>query len=169
MKRYFLLFLLLVSACANNHKDLYVMPTDYLAVRQVETRKYTTQNEKEVLIAVAQVLQDLGYTIIESETKLGVLTADANRNPDNMGGQIALGILFALSGQQPMIDTEQLISVTAVTNKDKDGVSVRVGFARIVYNTEPSQTRLQKITDKEIYKTFFNKLDQSMFLTGNAI
>lgn len=169
MKIYVLLFLFLISACVNNQKNLYVMPTDYLAVRQIETRKYTTQNEKEVLTAVAQVLQDLGYTIIESETKLGVLTADANRNPDNMGGQIALAILFALSGQQPMVDTEQQISVTVVTNKDKDGVSVRVGFARIVYNTQPSQTRLQKITDEEIYKAFFNKLDQSMFLTGNAI
>ncbi len=169
MKRYFLLFLFLISACVNNYENLYVMPTDYLAVRQIETRKYTTQNEKEVLTAVAQVLQDLGYTIIESETKLGVLTADANRNPDNMGGQIALAILFALSGQPPMVDTEQQISVTVVTNKDKDGVVVRVGFARIVYNTEPSQTRLQKITDEEIYKAFFNKLDQSMFLTGNAI
>lgn len=169
MKRYFLLLLLLISACANNHKDLYLMPTDYLAVGQIETRKYATQNEKEVLTAVSQVLQDLGYTIIESETKLGVLTADANRNADNAGLQITLGILCALSGQPPIMDTEQLISVTVVTNKDKDGISVRAGFARIIYNTEPSQTRLQKITDKEIYKGFFNKLDQSMFLTGNAI
>lgn len=169
MKKYLLLFLLLVSACAYKHKDLYSMPEDYLAVRQVETRRYDTQDEKEVLSAVVQVLQDLGYTIVESETKLGVLTANTNREADNQGGQIALGVLFALSGQQPMIDTEQLISVTVVTSKDAHGVSVRVGFARIIYNTQPSMTRLEKITDKDIYQTFFNKLNQSMFLIGHAI
>jgi len=169
MKKYLLLLFLLLSACSRNYDNLYLMPENYLAVRQIETRKYTTQNEKEVLVAVAQVLQDLGYTIVESETKLGILTADANRLPDNMGGQITLAVLFALSGQQPMVDTEQLISATVVTNKDNNGVSVRVSFARIIYNTNPSQTRLQKITDKEIYKTFFKKLDQSIFLTGHTI
>lgn len=169
MKRYLLFLLLLVSACGYRHEDLYTLPEDYLAVRQVETRRYNTQNEKEVLSAVVQVLQDLGYTIVESETNLGVLTADANRAADNQGGQIALGILVALSGQQPMVDTEQLISVTVVTNKDVNGVSVRVSFARIIFNSQPSMTRLEKITDKDIYQTFFNKLNQSMFLTGQAI
>lgn len=169
MKRYLLFLLLLVSACGHKHEDLYTLPEDYLAVRQVETRRYNTQNEKEVLSAVVQVLQDLGYTIVESETNLGVLTADVNRAADNQGGQIALGILFALSGQQPMIDTEQLISVTVVTNKDVNGVSVRVSFARIIFNSMPSMTRLEKITDKDIYQTFFNKLNQSIFLTGQAI
>ena len=59
--------------------------------------------------------------------------------------------------------------VYVVTSKDAHGVSVRVGFARIIYNTQPSMTRLEKITDKDIYQTFFNKLNQSMFLTGHAI
>ena len=169
MKRYLLFLLLLVSACGYRHERLYMLPKDYLAVRQVETRRYNTQNEKEVLSAVVQVLQDLGYTIVESETNLGVLTADANRVADNQGGQIALGILVALSGQQPMVDEEQLISVTVVTNKDVNGVSVRAGFARIIFNSQPSMTRLEKITDKDIYQKFFNKLNQSIFLTGQAI
>lgn len=81
MKKILILFLLVVfsvSGCVS-YEHYYKLDDQYLARRQLETRSYETKDEEALLIASAQVLQDLGFTLDESEIKLGLITA----NKDN--------------------------------------------------------------------------------------
>ena len=81
MKKLIYIFMLgcLISACATD-KDLYIPDANYLERRNVETRIFDTANTKELLIASAQLLQDMDYTITESDTEIGVITATKDRN-----------------------------------------------------------------------------------------
>ena len=56
----------LLSACTS-YKNLYIPDANYLARRNVETRVFDTTNTTDLLIASAQLLQDMGYTITESD------------------------------------------------------------------------------------------------------
>lgn len=171
MKRIFILFLIVIfmtSGCVS-YKHYYKLDEQYLARRQLETRAYETKNEEALLVASAQVLQDLGFTINESEIKLGLITANKDREAGSAGQKVGMIFLAALSGTQPIYDVRQKIHVTLVSTKNhNNGYNVRIEFARVIWNNM-NQARVEKIQDKEIYKDFFDKLSQSVFLTANNI
>ncbi|MDR2770061.1 MAG: hypothetical protein LBB08_01265 [Rickettsiales bacterium] len=170
MKKIASLFSVMLLACCVSYKDYYKLDGQYLARRQLETARFDTNDEAAVLSASAQVLQDLGFTLEESETKLGLVTASKNRRAGSSGAKVAFVLLAALSGTQPVYDTEQKIYTTLVSTKSREsrGYNVRIEFARIVWNNR-NQARIEKIQEPEIYRDFFDKLGQSLFLTANAI
>lgn len=157
-----------VSGCVS-YKHYYKLDDQYLARRQLETRSYETKDEEALLVASAQVLQDLGFTLDESEIKLGLITANKDREAGSAGQKIGMILLAALAGTQPVYDVNQKIYVTLVSTKNhNNGYNVRIEFARVIWNNM-NQARIEKIQDEEIYKDFFNKLSQSVFLTANNI
>lgn len=171
MKKILLLFLwcAILTGCVS-YDHYFKLDDQYLSRRQLETRLYETQDEEFLLLSSAQVLQDLGFTLDESETKLGLITAIKDREAGSIGQKIGMVFLAALAGTQPIYDVSQKISVTLVTTKSKtrNGYNVRIEFARIIWNNM-NQTRTEKIKDEEIYQDFFNKLSQSIFLTEHNI
>ena len=130
-----------------------------------------------MLSASAAVLQDLGFTIDESETDLGVIACSKLRDATN-AGQIAGAIVIALlTGAVTPTDKEQLIRASIITypitinetDKSKCRTAVRVTFQRIVTNTQNQVTRRECIIEPEIYQEFFEKLSQSVFLEAHEI
>jgi len=161
---------LLLTGCAVNYDNYYTLSENYLQQRQLQTKRFETTDEQAILVASSQVLQDLGYTLTESETKLGLISGSKDRDATN-GGQIVGGILLALlTGARMPLDTTQKINATLVTTKSKnnDGYLVRIKFARVIFN-DMGGGRTEVIEDPLIYQEFFNKLSQSIFLTANDI
>ncbi len=161
-----------LSACASYSK-LYVPDANYLERRNIETRIFDTQNTKELLVASAQLLQDMGYTITESDSDIGVITATKMREAGSTVGKVALEILSILdkhSTQEPVYEDKQKFFVTVVNSQTKDRkVRTRVTFARITYDNFGSVMRIEKLKDTKLYAEFFDKLSQSVFLTANNI
>jgi hypothetical protein len=158
-----------LSSCVS-YDNYYKLDAEYLTRRQLETRRFETKDEDAMLIASAQVLQDLGFTISESETKLGLITASKSREMGSTAGKIALVTLAAFGGGRAVYDTEQKIYVTLVSSKSRGakGFNVRVEFARMIWNNQ-GETRIERIRDRNIYSDFFDRLGQSLFLTANDI
>ena len=158
-----------LSGCLT-YDNYYQLDSDYLNRRQIETMRFETDNEETILAASAGVLQDLGFTLDETETKLGLITAYKNREASSTGAKAAIILLAAMSDTQPVYDTEQKIYTTLVSTKSKEskGYNVRITFARMVTNNM-HETRNEKITDQKTYREFFDKLSQSLFLTAHEI
>ncbi len=158
-----------VSGCVS-YTDYYRLDEEYLARRQLETKNFDTKDEELLLSSSAQVLQDLGFTLDETETNLGLITANKDREAGSTGQKVGMVLLAALAGTRPIYDVQQKIYVTLVTTKSKtnSGYNVRVEFARIIWDNMKN-ARTEKISDEEIYQDFFNKLSQSVFLTANNI
>ena len=75
MRKFFVLALCAIGlAGCLTYDNYYQLDSDYLNRRQIETMRFDTNDETAVLSASAQVLQDLGFTLEESETKLGLIT-----------------------------------------------------------------------------------------------
>ncbi|MCL2458001.1 MAG: hypothetical protein FWF31_03975 [Desulfobulbus sp.] len=155
-----------------------------LADRQMQTRRFETNNNQTMLSAAGAVLQDLGFTLDESESALGILVGSKRRDATS-GGQVAGAILIALlGGPPPPVDKEQLVRVSMVmreitpsssvepakaTDKPSGQSIVRVTFQRVIVDTANHVTRAEQIVDPEIYKEFFDKLSQSVFLEAHEI
>lgn len=163
--------LLLSSGCATIPDDALVLAPDTLERRQLQTRRIDGISEKKLLNASAGVLQDLGFNIDESETRLGVIVASKDRSaftPSQLAGAIAL----ALFGANMPIDKTQKIRVSLVTRPAlasdgsirPDSQVLRITIQRMVWNTANQVSRIESIDEPEIYQAFFDKLSKSVFL-----
>lgn len=164
--------ILLMTGCQTIPKDALSLSPQSLAERQMQTRKYETKDEAKILAACAGLLQDMGFNIDESETKLGVITSSKMRSAVNAGEQVA-AFLVALTGGGVMpTDKEQKMRASIVTKpvgEHGEYIAVRVTFQRIVWNTEGQVTKSESLSDPKIYQEFFDKLSKSIFLEAQEL
>jgi hypothetical protein len=169
---FFLITLLVFSGCAGTiPPEALKWNKETLKDRQLQTRKYDTKKETEVLSACASLLQDLGFTLDESETKLGMLLGSKDRDATD-GGQVAAAVFLALlTGSVIPVDSVQKMRASVITRFNEDGSSilVRVTFQRVVWNTQGQVTTTESMKDPEIYQEFFTKLSKAIFLEAHEI
>ena len=163
----------LLAGCATVPKDALRLEPDSMEKRQLQTRRFDGIAEGDLLAASAGVLQDLGFNLDESETRLGLIVASKQRSAVE-AGQVAGAMLLALLGVAPVWDRSQRIRVCLVTrpaSEDPEARShfVRVTFQRIVWDTNNNVSRIEAIEEPEIYQQFFDKLAESVFLEAQKI
>ena len=150
--------------------DALSLQPEALALRRLQTRRFETGDEKEILRASLGVLQDLGFEIDESETKLGVLVGSKDRDatdPVQITGRIVIGVF---GGGDVPIDRNQKIRASLVTRVTSAHESVvRVTFQRTVWDDTGNISRLESLENPELYQEFFSKLSKSLFLEAFGI
>ena len=147
------------------------LSADSLQRRQVQTRVFETTDEAELLSASAALLQDLGFTLDESEVGLGVIVASKDRDATEVGqvvGSVAMAVLF---GAHVPVDDEQKIRAALVTRRlaDRDGYAVRLTMQRIVWNTDGKVSKTEPLDDAQMYAQFFDRLSKSVFLEAQEL
>lgn len=153
-------------------KQALQLSQESLEQRTLQTRRFDTGNEDRLLAASAGVLQDLGFTLDESETKLGLIVASKDRDAVEAGqvaGAIAIALLF---GAAVPWDKNQKIRVSLVTRpmgSDASQTVVRVTFQRLVWNTEGRISKLETLDDPEMYQGFFTNLSKAVFLEAHEL
>jgi hypothetical protein len=151
-------------------KDALILTPETLAERQVQTRRYETNDEAKILSACIAHLQDLGFNLDESETKLGVVVASKERSAYD-AAQIAGSVLVALLiGTAPPVDKTQKFRACVVTRPvGENSIVVRVTFQRIVWNTYGQISKREALMDPKQYQEFFEKLSKAIFLEAHEI
>lgn len=174
-----LLLLPCLGGCAVEiPQNMFEMPVATLAVRQVQSRQYLTTDEKKMISASAGVLQDLGFTLDESETKLGLVLGSKDRDATDQGqvtlAAIAVAAAIAAgtsSDALERVDKTQKLRACVVTHlsEDKSRIVVRVTFQRIVWNARGQVNRLETLNNPKQYQEFFNRLSKAVFLEEQSI
>lgn len=161
---------LVVSGCAQTiPKEALQLRPESMQLRQLQTRSFDTGDEKKLLTSGASVLQDLGFAIDESETKLGVIVGSKDRDAME-AGQVAGAVMMAVFfGVAMPIDQNQKIRASLVTRPMSKKTNLRVTFQRVVWNTQGQISRTESIEDEKIYQEFFEKLSKAVFLEANEI
>lgn len=59
----------MLSGCVTLPPKSFLVSPEQMARRQVETRRYDGAKEQDIIVASSNVLQDLGYTIENSENQ----------------------------------------------------------------------------------------------------
>lgn len=152
------------------------LAAESLGQRQMQTRRFDTTDERNILAACAGVLQDLGFTTEETNLKAGLIVASKDRDAVESGqvaGQVFFALLVAAMGGRadPVWDANQKIRISIVTRPtgDRSGIVVRATFQRVIWNTKNQISRVETIDKPEIHQQFFEKLSQSVFLEAHQI
>lgn len=164
--------LVILSGCASIPEDAFKLTSTSLEDRQIQSRKFSTLDNKLLLSSGASVLQDMGYTIDESNTDLGVLTASKKADAKK-AGQIAGAIALALlTGTVTPTDDEQKIRICLVLQETLDDPTssvARITIQRVIWNTQGKISRVESINSPDLYQAFFDKLSKAAFLEANQI
>lgn len=151
-------------------REVLQLRPESMALRQLQTRRFDTSDEKNLLSAALGVLQDLGFTIDESEASLGVLVASKQRDAYDTGQIVGAIMVGALLGTEVSYDTEQRIRVSVVTAPvSKKSTKLRVTFQRVVWNSRHDITRSESLEDATLYQEFFDKLSKAVFLEAHEL
>lgn len=172
MKNIFLtLLLLVVTSCVGIPKDALKLVGDSLERREMQSRRFETNDERKILNAAVATMQDMSFKIEASEKELGVIVGSKNASAYNAGEIAAAVVVAALTGVVSPVSKSQTIKASLITSKasNKKGYIARITFQRIVYDTQDRVSRLESVEDKELYKGFFEKLSKSLFLEANEI
>ena len=88
---------LVVAGCATGPDNSMQPSVNSLQLRQLQTRTIEGIDEKTLLAACVGVLQDLGFSIDDSEARLGVIVASKDRSAVELGhaaGDVLADALF---------------------------------------------------------------------------
>ena len=180
-----------VAGCQTPPENAMALSPDSLKLRQLQTRRVEGIDEKALLAASVGVLQDLGFNIDESETRLGVIVASKKRSAidtadiissslETLAIDLALSLVFGdhySSDGEISIDVTQKIRISVVTRPAldssgqprKDAQVIRVTIQRLVWDDEGTLVHAESIEDPKVYQKFFDRLSKSIFLELQAI
>ncbi|MDO9708520.1 hypothetical protein [Paracraurococcus lichenis] len=137
-----------LSACAPTAEQQAAALTPSAAataVRARESRRFDTGDRTLLLQSVIGVLQDLGYSIEESQAQQGVVVASRIA-----GGRVRAQVVLRPAA-------------------DRGATIVRATFQRVVPRPGAMLAYGETLDDPAIYQGFFEKLAQSLFLTAHEI
>jgi hypothetical protein len=150
-------------------RQALAMNPQTLKWRTISTRRFSTADEGRILAATAGVLQDLGFTIENTESDLGLIVASKERSAVD-GGQVAAKIMVGVILRTDVpIDRNQKFRASIVTRPSGNETAVRVTFQRIVWNDRNQISRLELLDDPAMYQEFFEKLSKAVFLEAQGI
>lgn len=152
--------------CINQRaREALTIQPEALSLRNLQTRRFETKDEALILSAAVDVLQDLGFEIDETESGLGVIVASKNRDATSTPQIVGSIIIGGLSDSPPIYEVEQRIRASLVTRPvEHSSIAVRITFQRTVWNNRGEISTNESLEDPELYRDFFAKLSESIFL-----
>lgn len=175
IKPFFVIFLCLdIVGCATVPTGFLKPSNDYLANRQLQMRQYDTTDETKIITSVAGLLQDLGFTLDDSETQVGFVAASKKADATNKGQVFLMALLGGLGNNPQAVqqcDKSQVIKASVITKPSLDGkkTAVRVTFQRIVWNMVNQINRVETIKEPAMYQKFYDSLSKAIFLEAQQI
>jgi hypothetical protein len=130
---------------AQQQADALGRPDGGPGARARESRRFDTGDLPAVLRATLGALQDSGFTIAETQAQFGVVTATK------------------IAGA--------FIRVQVVLRRlpDREATLVRATFQRVIPRPGAMLAGGEVISDPLLYRDFFERLAQSLYLTANEI
>jgi len=165
-----LALVLLTAACTGVPPDAFRLSESSFADRQMQSRMFDTTDHALLLASSVAVLQDLGYALDETNSRLGLLTASKEVSAKSTTQVVGMLLLAVLTGASGRIDDKQKIRVCLVVAPSfsrADASIARITIQRIVWDTQGVVTRIEAVTDPTLYQAFFAKLEKATFLEAN--
>ena len=154
---------LLITGCAHRSPGSEMTQ---LQIREIQTRTFSSQEAKEVLKEMMNVLQDDQFIIKNANAELGLITGEKDVDVSN-GWERFFSVLA--SGQDALWKNNSVIEVSANVSQFGEDAKVRVNFQRKVFDNRGGVMKTAPIYDQIYYQEFFEKVHKGLFIQAEAI
>ena len=157
----------LLSACLPPEipKEALVLTQENPARLKLQSRRFETKDERALLSATSAVLKDLGFTIDQKSTELGLIVGSKKEEPYNLGGMATSAAVAVISSALSIPTTipyskERLIRASVATGRGENGnnTTVRFTLQLVVWDTEGKVAKSELLEEPAMYRDFFDKL-----------
>ncbi|GHB37698.1 hypothetical protein GCM10007094_28780 [Pseudovibrio japonicus] len=163
--------LLLTSACAQMPKDVLQVTEQHKAMKAAQSRTIASPKKKEVLLAGAAALQDMGFSIDKTDPELGLVVGSKQRDAKE-GEQVALAVVGAaittiLAGPVAGVhnfkyDDEQFVRASITAGSEENATDLRISVQRIVLDQRGDVSKAETVKDEKLYSQFYETLGASI-------
>lgn len=160
-----LLITILLSGCAMTSEEVKPEKTQ-LQIREFQTRTFDINDQKLVMKALVNVLQDDGFIIKNAVTDLGLITAEKIIDIEN---KTEAALLSFFAGYQAEWKKASVIECTANINEYGKQTRVRVNFSVKILTNKGGIREVKQIEDEKYYQEFFSKVDKGIFIQKEKI
>jgi PBP1b-binding outer membrane lipoprotein LpoB len=137
-----------------------------LQIREFQTRTFQVKDQKLVLKAMLNVLQDDGYIVKNVVSDMGLLSAVKEADVESKGEAFAAAFF---GGQNARWKKAQIIEATCNVSEHADTCKVRASFVMKVLDNKGGIIDLKQVDDQNYYQDFFSKVDKSIFLQKQGL
>lgn len=163
MKRLLLLIAFSIVGC---YQPPALPPKTQLQIRELQTRTYTARDQKQVMKAVINALQDDGFIIRNADKELGFI--NASKEMDISDPSLAFWFqLFA--GPDAAYRKNSLIEASANVSEFGPETKVRIVFQGKILDNFGRPVETKTIEDLSVYRDFFSKVDKSLFFERQGL
>lgn len=159
----------LMNGCATLPEHAFVLDQEALKKRSIQSQRFRSVERKQLMSAVVGVIQDLGFTLDEGDSDLGVFVGSKQRTAKD-ARQYTIAALQILNNDQVVIDDVQKFRISIIvypvsdSKRSKGDYLVRTNFQRIVWNNLKEVSRAESLNDPQFFRDFFSRLSKSLFL-----
>lgn len=164
-------------------------PMTQLQIRELQTREYETKDEKMVMKALLNVLQDEGFIVKNAVVDLGLITGTKELEVERYGssspGSMFGGSIFndrrsrrnrgfdwsilADLGNERVYSKNSVIEVSANVSGFGNITRIRVNFQKKVIDNTGATLDVFQITEPSFYQEFFYRVDKGIFIQKERV
>jgi len=157
------IIILFISACATAPPS---PQKSQLQIREIQTKVFEVNDQKMVMKAMINVLQDDGYIVENANVDLGLITASKETDVESGWSKF-----FAQLDEGNHARWSKIMIVESSSNISQvgDRVKVRMNFRGKVLDNQAGIIDVYQIDDEQFYKDFFIKVDKAIYLQQQNI
>jgi len=151
---------LFLVGCAETNISQQTQHTQ-LQIREFQTRIYDTTDQKMVMKAILNVLQDDGFIIKNVVPDVGLISAEKSVDVENKAEAFWSTFLYGVFATwKKAYVIESTVNVSEYGNK----IRVRANFQAKLLDNKNGIKELKQIDDEKFYQEFFAKVDKGIFI-----
>jgi hypothetical protein len=158
-------FLLSLASCVHKSPSLDINHSA-VELRQFQKREFTSDKEIIVMKAVVGALQDLGFTIKNANSELGIINSEMQLSDSSSFSQYMQSWIFEETTISSVKHWDSTINVDKISDKT---VIVRASFVAKALNKVGGIIKSEPILDPKFYQDFFIRIDKALFLKQNNL
>lgn len=155
--------LLLLSAC---YRPPTPPPKTQLQIRELQTRSYTAKDQKQVMKAVINALQDDAFIIKNADKELGFINASKEVDISDPNFTFWYQIFVC---PEATYSKNSVMEASANISEFGPETKVRVSFQVKILNNFGNPVETKSVDDPAFYQEFFSKVDKSLYFERQGL
>lgn len=157
---------LLVACAEKSDQQLLESNKSQLQMREFQMRQFQVTDQKVVVKAIVNALQDMGFMVKNAVVDAGIVVASKEKDIED-GGEAFLTWFF--QGNKARYSKNSILEATVNFTEAIDQTKIRASFQLKILDNKGGIKKVKTIDDLKFYQDFFSRIDKAMYLQKEKI